>query len=93
VIDGVENVARLPTDVHRQAKPLDALGLAHADHDDESCHLIVISNPHRGRSCWHRQPVRSHGVVAVWQCVPSGRVTTPSTSSSVPHRPTPYGRP
>ena len=38
-----------PTSTHRGAKPLSALGIDHADHAGESCHLVVISGSRHQR--------------------------------------------
>ena len=38
-----------PTSTHRGAKPLSALGIEHADHCGESCHLVVISGSRHQR--------------------------------------------
>ena len=38
-----------PTSTHRGAKPLSALGIEHADHAGESCHLVVISGSRHQR--------------------------------------------
>jgi hypothetical protein len=51
-----------PTGTHRGAKPLSALGIDHADHAGESCHLVVISGSRHQRpdmAPWCTHP-RSH---------------------------------
>ncbi len=50
-----------PTSAHRGAKPLSTLGIDHADHAGESCHLVVISGSRHQRpdtAPWRTHPRR-----------------------------------